>query len=562
MNNFSFPLNPKLQANQFSQYCAFVEKYKDYIYDVYFTSRIAPFDQDAMGDVFVIHDADRQTAIAQALHIQNKIGVPVSATFNNITVPPTQKNLDIFIENFRPLYEAGIRSVTLPHTHWVTTGKIQAEFPELFIKNTILREVKQANEVVNLAKAGFHYVNLDRDLMRDRDTLDRIMKAKEYCASIGKPVKISLLANEGCAGACPVMTEHYEYNCNRTKDDPQYFNSAIARVSCQKWDNEDPAIMLKTANFTPWREDWIELLDLGIDTIKMHGRESIGRLYESMDIIAKFADEQEILFRGFEEYLEDNNLQERPIDAWRKKIKNCKFDCWECNFCDKVYEAKNGLQIPDKVKEVVDIIAHHDNIHINEFGVEGLTSLRMQKLIKQLAEKSTNYLEVGSFLGATAVSALSSNNLKHAYFVDHWKENIQPQKDDIELPLTSKEKFIENVKRYKGSTECKVYDSDMYLVDTDQIKDIDFFMYDGPHDRLNTKDAVRYFSDCLSETSIILFDDANWDGVVEGAQQGLEAAGMEILYEKIWLNDEEDPNAWWNGFYIVVAKKRVLKNNK
>ncbi len=76
---------------------------------------------------------------------------------------------------------------------------------------------------------GFNYINLDRDLMRDHDQLLRIKKAKEYCAEIGKPVKISLLANEWCWGGCPIMPEHYHYNMERGEDDPQYFNDSISR---------------------------------------------------------------------------------------------------------------------------------------------------------------------------------------------------------------------------------------------------------------------------------------------------------------------------------------------
>lgn len=543
-----------MSGKQFNEFLQFVTTYKDYIADIYFTSRIAPFDQDAMGDVFILHEEDSRYSIDAALHIQKTTGITVSATFNNVTVPPTQRNLDKFIKNFKPLYDAGIRSATIPHTHWVSTGKIQAEFPELFIKNTILREVTQANEVVGLAKAGFHYVNLDRDLMRDRDSLLKIMKAKAYCESIGKPVKISLLANEGCAGGCPVMTEHYEYNCNRTKDDPQYFNSPIARVSCQKWDAEDPAIMLKTANFTPWKEDWDELLDLGIDTIKMHGRESIARLYESMRIIDKYSKNAEILFDDFEEYLEDTNLIEKPINAWRKIIKNCKFDCWDCNFCDKVYESKSGKQFPIKVVKSVEILAYHDNNKIEQFNIPGLTSERMQKLIQELARNSKKYLEVGSFLGSTGVAALSSDTLEEAHFVDHWKEHIQPEQGE-QLPKTSKETFIENIRKYKGKTLCKVYDSDMYGVDTTTIKDIDFFFYDGPHDPGNTSKAFKYFSDCLAEESIVLFDDANWDGVVDGARHGIQQAGFTILFDKIWVNSVESKDEWWNGFYLAVIKK-------
>ena len=54
---FSVPLNPKLTPEQFQEYYDFLKTYKHLIYDVYFTSRIPPFVQDAMGDIFM-HNED------------------------------------------------------------------------------------------------------------------------------------------------------------------------------------------------------------------------------------------------------------------------------------------------------------------------------------------------------------------------------------------------------------------------------------------------------------------------------------------------------------------------
>jgi len=112
---FSVPLNPKLSPEQYLEFYNFLTEYKDYIRDVYFTSRIKPFMQDAMGDIFVIQE-DYQYAIDAALYIQNTLGIPVSATFNNINVAPTQSNLDTFISNFKPLYDKGIRNATIPRS--------------------------------------------------------------------------------------------------------------------------------------------------------------------------------------------------------------------------------------------------------------------------------------------------------------------------------------------------------------------------------------------------------------------------------------------------------------
>ena len=68
-----------------------------------------------------------------------------------------------------------------------------------------------AAEIVNLAKRGFNYINLDRDLMRDTDTLKRLVEAKTWIKkNLGKDIHYSLLANEGCLGNCPMMVEHFE----------------------------------------------------------------------------------------------------------------------------------------------------------------------------------------------------------------------------------------------------------------------------------------------------------------------------------------------------------------
>lgn len=552
---FSVPLNPKLTPVQYQEFVQFLKDYKHLVEDVYFTSRIKPFMQDAMGDVFVIHE-DYSYAIEAALNIQNVTGIPVSATFNNIQIPPTQKNLDIFIANFKPLYDAGIRSATIPHTHWMATGQIKKAFPELYVKNTILREVRTSQEVVNLARVGFDYINLDRDLMRDRDTLLKIKKAKDYIKKeLGKDIAISLLANEGCLGECPMMTEHFEFNNNRKGASPQYFNDTISRVSCPKWDIEDPAVHLKTADFPPWKKDWEEFLtDLGIDTFKMHGREAVSRLYETMEIIKKWDRDEEILIPGFEEYLRDHNLEDKPINIWRNKIKNCKFECWDCQYCDKIYKVKSGKEFSDLVRHTVDVVAK-SGVPTMNLDIPGLTSARVQSLLNSLAQGVDSYLEVGSYLGATFCAVLKDNPIT-AIAIDNWKQNIQPQSENKTLPPTSVDEFINNVKKYKGNSKVTVIDSDMFSVDTSSMKNsIKMFFYDGPHDFENTKKAVEYYFDTFANEAILVFDDANWSDVVMGARAGLNNVNALVTYEKMMLNDIEDPTGWWNGLYILVIEK-------
>lgn len=553
---FSVPLNPKLNQEQYINFFNWLLAHKDYIRDVYFTSRIRPFVQDAMGDIFIKEEYHKDV-IEAALFIQDNIGIPVSATFNNIEIPATQQNLDLFIKNFSPLYERGVRNATIPHTHWMATGQIKAAFPDLYVKNTILREVHTGQEVVNLAAYGFDYINLDRDLMRDRDALLQIKKAKKYIKdTTGKDIAISLLANEGCSGGCSMMVEHFQFNNTRAGERPQYFNDPISRVSCKKWEVEDPAVFLKMANFPPWKADWDEFVDeLGIDSIKMHGRESIERLNDTMNIITNYAQGKEILFNGFENYLEETNLVEKPINIWREKIKNCKFECWDCHYCDKIYDAKADLVHSEMTQYVVKCIADSGipNIYLD---IPGLTSPRVQTLINSLAGGVKTYLEVGAAMGATFCAALKDNQI-HAIAIDKWQEDIQPARHDLErLPNNSAQAFLSNVEKYQGNSRVDILNTDIFTADVSVFSEnVELFFYDGPHDELSTKQAVEHYWPVLAKECIIIFDDANWMQVVEGARQGLNSVGAKVVFEKMILNDQESYKDWWNGLYIVVARK-------
>ena len=538
---FSIPINQKLSEEQFHEFVSFCHKYKDYIYDLYFTCRMPPFTQDAMGDI-IKTQADVIQVIETALHIQKITGIKVSATFNNIQVQPSQENLDLFLNNFEQLYAAGVRSATIPHTHWVATKQIQMRFPELQIKNTILRNVTRANEIAELAKAGFQYVNLDRDLMRDRDALKQCRRAADKFG-----IKLSLLGNEGCLGNCAMMDEHFQFN-NMRGEGPAYFLDSISRVSCPKWDVLDPSVPLKTANIPPWREDWVELLDY-VDVFKMHGRESITQIYHTMDIVKRYANNEEFLFNEFEDYLSETNLQERPIDAWRKIIKNCKFDCWDCNFCDKVYEARSGKKLPQIVHDVVNELV--DSVeYVNNLEIPGLTSKRVQNLLMGLGDKVNTYLEVGSAMGATA-AAVGVNDID-IHCVDNWSGEIQPQRNNFALPNNTLDEFKNNTGHVK---QLAVHNTDMLTVDLTTLPKIDMFFYDGPHDFENTKKAVEYYSSVFSDTALLILDDANWTEVVKGAEAGVESSGLDIVYNRLLLNEVENPNMWWNGLYIMVVKK-------
>ena len=556
---FSLPINPKFDP-QFieTKFLDFLIRNKDYIFDLYFTCRMPPFTQDAMGEVFMSQDMELDV-IGMANWLSQESGIPLSATFNNIYVRPDQKGLDEWIVNFKQLYDLGIKIVTLPHTSWVMTGQIQKEYPELYIKNTILREVTRPNEIVELARAGFHYINLDRDLMRDRNRLIEIKEAKEYCAEKGYPVKISLLVNEGCWGNCPIMPEHYHYNNTRNVDDPQYFNSRISRISCSKWDALDGAASLKAANLPPWKEDWEEMLDLGIDVFKMHGRESASRLMESMDIINRWALDKDILFPQYKDYIEDVDLKERPIDVWREKIKTCQFNCWKCNYCDKVYESgKGNNKVHPKIPFIIDSIDKAEKKESNYTGVsiEALTSDITRNFLNNICSyEGTKYLEVGVYAGGTFYSALQNNNIK-VYAIDDFEKAYATWRDDIEFVghKDPKKAFLQ-----PPWWPDKRYDFELLegkVIDITVPEKCNVIFYDADHDPLQQYKNINHLLQFCEDEFILLVDDANMPGVVESVEDLVKHKKLNVLFErKILTSIPEDQSSWWNGIYILLIQK-------
>ena len=565
---FSLPINPKIDSKYAETvFVPWLKRYKDYIYDLYFTCRMPPFTQDSMGDVF---QGDVRQLYYNAKAISEDAGnIPLSATFNNIYVRPDIEQLDLFVKNFAQLYDLGVKTVTLPHTSWLSTGIIQKEFPELKIKNTILRNVTKPNEIVALAKVGFHYINLDRDLMRDREALKKIKKAKEYCAEIGKPVELSLLANEGCWGGCSMMDEHYHFNNTRTEQTPQYFNDPISTHSCSLWDIEDNSHALKAANLPPWREDWEEFLDLGIDVFKMHGRENGMKLMESMQMIEAWASEHELVTGDFKEYMEDLKIPDSPIALWREKIKTCGFECWDCNYCEAVVDAhlkKQGrpTTVDDYTQRVLKAIddgnTQTSNFEPEGYSIQGLSSNRIRHFLNSLcSHDDAVYLELGTYIGSTFFAATMNNKAKCIGVDDFSEPNVKPIVDrgmwtECGNPYDT---FVNNWQKYENGNAAFVKSSVEELTEEDfGGSKVNILFYDANHDMMVQMNNLNHLLPFLDEKFILIVDDANFDGVVEGAVSWAQENNLKCYLErKILSSVIESPVHWWNGIHVMVLEK-------
>jgi hypothetical protein len=346
----------------------FVRSVRPFIHDIYITCRIPPFVGDAMGHPVSAQRHER--AIEMAFDLHKATGVPLSGTFNNKFISPNRNNYQTFVTNFRPLYERGIRNITIPFNGWLALG-IKREFPGLYVKNTVLQRVRTPNEVYRAAELGYDYLNLDRDLMRDIQGLTAARKAVDlYQQRTGRSVVLSLLWNEHCLGNCPYRDEHYNFNTNNATDPtqqhqrqewapPTEFVSADANVSsmrahdnyydvmweasCNQMKANRPAITLAHANI-PTDVQTVERLMQFVDIFKMHGRSGKELFEHSMAVVNAVANGHYVEDVFDREFFHRFKVPREHKAAWLKKIADCKFNCFACNYCDRLWAQFAGLQ--------------------------------------------------------------------------------------------------------------------------------------------------------------------------------------------------------------------------
>ena len=75
-------------------------------------------------------------------------------------------------------------------------------------------------------------------------------------------------------------------------------------------------------------------------------------------------------------------MKESPINMWREKIKTCKFDCWDCNYCEAVVDShmkKADLHVHPHVETCIDAFENSGKYLSNHTStpVPGLTSSRV-----------------------------------------------------------------------------------------------------------------------------------------------------------------------------------------
>ena len=176
-------------------------------------------------------------------------------------------------------------------------------------------------------------------------------------------------------------------------------------------------------------------------------------------------------------------------------------------------------------------------------SIDGMSSAWVRHLLSNLIQGT--YLEIGVWHGSTFISALYGKSLK-AYAIDNFS---QYNEDD------SKTKFIENCALF-GVKDFNFIEQDAFKVDLTEIKNIEYYFYDGDHIQESSFKALTYYYPVFSDKFMLIVDDYGWLDVKTGIKQGIKKCKLKI--KNFWeLKSEKanDIDTWWNGLGIFILEK-------
>lgn len=186
----------------------------------------------------------------------------------------------------------------------------------------------------------------------------------------------------------------------------------------------------------------------------------------------------------------------------------------------------------------------------------GMSGSKFRSFLNQLVSNQIDarYLEIGSWKGSTACSALYGNQAK-IVCIDNWSLFGGPRND-----------FFENTGRcISDETEFSCIETDYREIDFSELGPFNIYFYDGPHDEWNQFHNLIAVQIALDEQFYLIVDDWNWPEVRAGTKRALKQLGTHLTaFMEIRTSGDnkhaEKPHGpesdWHNGYFVAACKKK------
>ena len=175
--------------------------------------------------------------------------------------------------------------------------------------------------------------------------------------------------------------------------------------------------------------------------------------------------------------------------------------------------------------------------------IHGWTGNRIRHFLNNLGGlPGVNYLEVGTFNGAT-ITAAAYGNTGQFTTVDI---------DDATPALDA------NKKSLGDKINIDFVQGDCWNVDIKRIPaGVNVYFFDGPHEKEDHAKALPYYLPWLADQFIFVVDD--WEDekkVRAGTFEGIKSSGLlPAFVAEIGLGEHEAGDGWWNSLGVFVLRK-------
>jgi predicted O-methyltransferase YrrM len=212
------------------------------------------------------------------------------------------------------------------------------------------------------------------------------------------------------------------------------------------------------------------------------------------------------------------------------------------------------MEIVEHVKECIKNAENNiSKINDDIIRYEGMTGTKTRHFYNNICSlPNANYLEIGTWYGSSAISALYQNNI-NATLIDNWSQ------------FNGKRSILESaLQRFNTESTVKIIEKNCWEVDRDILPEFDIYMYDGAHSYTDQYRAISYYNKVLKPNCIVMIDDWNWSDVRKGTLDAFSDLGIDFLFRHEIILPEKDlmtershhgKHTWWNGIGIFVLNK-------
>jgi hypothetical protein len=189
--------------------------------------------------------------------------------------------------------------------------------------------------------------------------------------------------------------------------------------------------------------------------------------------------------------------------------------------------------------------------------IPGMSGYNYRYLINNLMETvdDARYLEIGSWKGSTACSAMYGNTCK-VVCVDNWAEFFRGSHAKADFHTNTEAVVTDAV-------DFHFIEDDFRKLDHSTLGKFNVYLFDGPHEEQDQYDGLALMLDVLDDTFTFIVDDWNdVDRVQAGTKRALAEFNLEVVAKiEILYNSPVDceNSPWHNGYFIAVVKKPQVK---